>query len=63
MPNTLIITKDHLDADNRYTGDVTCVGNIEISENLGIVIFDGSLIATGCILAKAGSGIEAGWGI
>ena len=38
-------------------------GNIEIEENLGYVRFSGNVKAKGYILAKAGSGIKAGWGI
>ena len=37
-------------------------GNIEIESNLGYVRFN-SIKAKGYIIAEAGSGIEAGWGI
>ena len=62
---THLITKDQLDSENKYIGatDITAFeGNIEIEVNLGYVVFS-ALKAVGYILAKAGSGIKAGWGI
>jgi hypothetical protein len=61
---TLIITKKDLDADNYYVGDKNEFdGHIELEANLGWVRFKRSLKATGKIVAEAGTGIEAGWGI
>ena len=62
---THIVTKDQLDAENRYIGTTSLVdfeGHIEIEIDLGCVIFT-TLKAAGRIFAKAGSGIEAGDGI
>ena len=60
-----IVTKDQLNADNEYIGTVDLSnfdGAIEIGADLGWVKFK-ALVATKYIVAKAGSGIEAGWGI
>ncbi len=62
---THIVTKDQLDADNKYIGSVDLTnfkGHLEIEASLGWVVFT-SLKVFGCIFAKAGTGIEAGWGI
>ena len=68
--NTLIITKDDIDSDGFYkTHSLDFDGDIEITENLGVVKFKGFIRARLSINAKAGSGIkagrgiEAGWGI
>jgi len=74
---THIITKDQLDEDNNYIGDVNLEdfdGNLECEEDLENVYFKslkikGSIIfkkGSGIIAGRgisAGSGIEAGWGI
>ena len=62
---THIVTKDQLDSNNRYIGNVdltSFAGHLEIEANLGFVLFS-SLRVLGDIFAKAGSGIKAGWGI
>ena len=62
---THVVTQDQLDSNNRYIGatDLTNFeGHIEIDPNLEYVFF-AALKAGGRIFAKAGSGIEAGWGI
>ena len=64
--NTHIITKDQLDADNNYIGSVSLAdfqGSLEIESSLGWVNFSKTLNVSGCILAKAGSGIGAGRGV
>ena len=67
---TLIITKNDLDKDNYYIGKENLSdwsnpfdGHVEIAEGLGYVGFKASLVVSGSIVAKAGSGISAGWGI
>ena len=62
--NTHIITKDQIDAEGYYTGASAAFdGHLEIAANLGTVRFKLSVSAKGSIIATAGSGIEAGWGI
>ena len=58
----LKITKANIQDGKYIKGAVDFDGHVEIDENLGYVFF-ASLKATGYIYAKAGSGIEAGWGI
>ena len=66
--NILKITKADLNADNEYIGGA--IGDyfnhadthVEIEANLGWVKFK-AIYVKGYITAKAGSGIEAGWGI
>ena len=60
-----LITRDQLDADNNYIGEVDLTdfdGAIEAEENLGSVRFK-SIKAKFHILFRAGTGIKAGWGI
>ena len=58
------VTAEHLN-NGEYNGpDLSVwIGHIEISADLGLVRFNGSLTAAGRIIAEAGSGIEAGEGI
>ncbi len=68
---TLIITKNDLDKDNNYYNGKENLsdwsnpfdGHVEIAEGLGYVGFKASLVVSGSIVAKAGSGISAGEGI
>jgi hypothetical protein len=66
---TIKITKQDLDKDNfyKYDGigewDNYEYANVEIEEGLGIVKFKKGIYVIGSIIAKADSGIEAGWGI
>ena len=60
---TIIITKNDLDINGNYLGDLSnCTKAIEIEANLGVVKFK-TLKTTKHILARAGSGIETGWSI
>jgi len=62
---TYVITKKDLDEVNNYAGGIDLTnfsGHIEAEENLGQVKFK-SLGATGSIVFKAGSGLEARYGI
>ena len=60
----LKISKKDIDKDNFYKDDeIKFEGNIEIDENLNYIKFKKSIVASGFILAKADSGIEAGEGI
>ena len=71
MSKVLKITKENTKEDGYrtriYTGEVDLTaqfeGSIEIDEGLGWVRFEKHLSATGYILAKAGTGIEAREGI
>ncbi len=66
--NTIKITKADLNEKNEYKkGNIGTWNNyedthVEIEANLGWVKFTGMYVK-GRILAQAGSGIEAGWGI
>ena len=62
---TLKLTRKDFDASMRYAandGILDHDGNIEIEASLGYVTFR-RLRAKGWILAEAGTGIEAGWGV
>jgi hypothetical protein len=59
MEKLIITAKNRRQYENTH---VKVDGSIEISEGLGVVVFV-SLSASASILAKAGSGIEAGEGI
>jgi len=61
--NTYTITKKDLDSRNHYTDSSNFDGHLIIEKDLGMVYFSGSLIVTGYIQAKSGSGITAGEGI
>lgn len=61
---TLHITRNEIDEQGRYIGEFlvgSWAGNIEIEAGLGYVRFAGRVSAAGCIIAKAGSGIKAGY--
>ena len=66
---TLKITKADLDSDNRYKKGFIGKWNeledisVEIEENLGYVVFEKGIYVNGSIVAQAGSGISAGYGI
>ena len=62
---TLKLTAEHFDQDGNYIGAVDVSdydGHIEIAADLGYVKFN-SIAVKGWLLAKAGTGIEAGTGI
>ena len=66
MLTTHLITKDMLDKDNAYIGEVDLSdfnGSLELAEGLGWVRFKRRLKVKGYIVARAGTGISAGWGI
>ena len=57
----LKITKKDLDKNNYYKEDsIDFDGHVTIEENLGYVKVRKSIILSGFLEAKAGSGIEAG---
>lgn len=64
---TFTITKSDIDEAGWYTGNINTAeelnGNLVIEADLGRVRFNKSLRVKGLILAKCGTGIEAGWGI
>lgn len=66
---TIRITKSDLDADNKYKkGHIGTYDNyedahVEIDECLGYVVFEKGIYVKGSVVARAGEGIEAGWGI
>lgn len=59
--NTTYITRDDLNDRNEYavSDDLHVGGHIEIADGLDCVRFRGSLVATGRVVALAGSGITA----
>ena len=62
---TKILTKSDFNSKNEFIGDESILsldGNLEIAENLKTVYFR-FLAIRGYILAKTGTGIEAGYGI
>ena len=60
--DTLLITRDDLDADGVYTRaeSIDYAGHVEISADLGTVRVRGGVRATGRIRCLSGSGIKAG---